>query len=162
MQYLGEIKQVATGARSGDLIKAILKTTPVAIEQTKDFSKKLAVYKNGKIAITATAKRIWLYLRSKIRYVQDGPEKQKLFLPSAFTTLKRGDCKSYSLFTCSILSNLGINNGFVFTSYRLKDKPTHVFNYFVDENGREIPLDGCYNKFGIQKKPLYIRKIKVL
>lgn len=161
MEYLGQITKVKDGARSGDLIRAILKATKQATDQTKRISLKFAVLRNGKISRTLTARKIWEYLRTKIRYVKDGPNKQNLFLPSAFTTLRRGDCKSYSLFASSILTNLGIPNGYVFTSYRLTDKPTHVYNFFENSKGKKIPLDGCFNEFGIQKKPLYIRKIQV-
>lgn len=156
MQYLGQIKREVSNAYSKDLQKAIIKAIPKGTKQVFLFSRKFK-----SINPLFTARKVWEYLRTKIRYEKDHPKNQRIFLPSAFITFKKGDCKSYAVFASSIFTSLGIKNGLVFSSYKSRTIPSHVYNY-IEYNGKSIPVDGCYSVFGKQKKPLYIRKVKIL
>ena len=72
-------------------------------------------------------------------------------LPSALLKKRVGDCKSYSLFTASILENLKIPYKFVYTSYNNNPIPAHV--YVVTEDG--CIIDAVYGIFNAEKKPTY-------
>jgi hypothetical protein len=161
MRYLGIQQQLASNAFSDDLVKAIIGQVGNAKKQVAGgYANRFAVKNiNGKIDPLKTAYKIWRFLRSKITYRKDHPNKQQIFLPSAFTTLKRGDCKSYATFAAAILNALEIPNGFYFTSYKSRVKPSHVYNWFIF-NGKKIPLDGCFSAFGKMKSPLYIRSYR--
>jgi len=164
LPYYGSVNKLSDEAYSQDLVQAIVKQVPAAIKQLSSSSVfQFARYTpNGRICRKKTAQAIWLWLRNNITYKKDDPGAQRLFLPSAFTNLKTGDCKSYALFTAAVLSFLKIPNGFYFTSYKSYDKPSHVYNYIETVTGKCIPVDGCFSSFGKMKKPLYIRKIKLL
>ena len=173
MKYLGITQKVASQAKSSDLVSAILKALPAAIAQVRKtgFANQFAVYrtvtnkstgaKNTIFSPVLTASKVWAYLRKNIRYKKDDPTAQRLFLPSAFTTLKTGDCKSYSIFAASIFTALGISNGLYFTSYKSTTKPSHVYNWIRKRNGKKIPVDGCFSKFGKMKRPMYIRSVSI-
>lgn len=163
MQYMGITNKLATGARSEDLVQAILGQVGNARRQVQgQFSQRFLVRNpRGFICPLKTAQKIWRYLRTEITYRKDDPEAQRIFLPSAFTTLKTGDCKSYATLAAAILSALGIPNGFYFTSYKSTTKPSHVYNWFM-YRGKKIPLDGCFSSFGKMKKPSYIRSVTIL
>lgn len=164
MQYLGITNKIASEAKSADLVKAILQNVkPAVLQVQKGYANRFAVRskKNGIILPGQTALKVWQYLRTNIRYKKDSPDAQRLFLPSAFTTLRTGDCKSYAIFTAAVLTALGIRNGFYFTSYKSKTKPSHVYNWIRTRNGKKIPVDGCFTKFGKMKIPSYIRSIAI-
>lgn len=97
-----------------------------------------------------TCKNIFDYIKSNFTYVADGGE-QIIKLPSALLRKRVGDCKSYSLFTASILENLKIPYKFVYTSYSANPIPQHV--YVVTENG--CIIDVVYGIFNQEKKPTY-------
>jgi hypothetical protein len=97
-----------------------------------------------------TCKNIFDYIKSNFTYVADGGE-QIIKLPSALLRKRVGDCKSYSLFTASILENLKIPYKFVYTSYSANPIPQHV--YVVTENG--CIIDVVYGIFNEEKKPTY-------
>ena len=94
-----------------------------------------------------TCKKIFDYIKSNFSYVADGGE-QIIKLPSALLRKKVGDCKSYSLFTASILENLKIPYKFVYASYSSNPIPQHV--YVVTENG--CIIDVVYGIFNEEKK----------
>lgn len=130
---------------------AIFKATPKAIEQTKSIAPR---FKGA--TDEDTCRNIWNFLKNEIRYVADG-EHQKVKLPSALLREKVGDCKSYSLFTASILTNLGIPWHYVLTSYNNDPTPSHI--YVVCDNG--VIVDAVWTAFNQEKKPSYRYKHKV-
>lgn len=139
---------------SGDnyqLRQAIFNATPKAIQQTKGIAKQF----QGKTELE-TCKNIFDFLKNKIRYVADG-EHQKIKLPSALLRERVGDCKSYSVFTAGILSNLGISCKYVLTSYRPDPTPTHI--YVQTSSG--IIIDAVYGIFN-KEKPSHHRFTKAI
>lgn len=164
MQYLGITNMVASEAKSQDLVKAILQNVKPAVNQVnKGYANRFMIRnkKTGFICPIRTAYKLWRYLRTNIVYKKDDPSAQRLFLPSAFVNLRTGDCKSYAIFTAAVLTALGISNGFYFTSYKSRTKPSHVYNWIKTASGKKIPVDGCFSKFGKMKIPMYIRSITV-
>ena len=72
-------------------------------------------------------------------------------MPSALLKKKVGDCKSYSLFTASVLENLGIPYTIVYTSYNANPIPQHV--YIITQKG--CIIDAVYGKFNQEKPPTF-------
>jgi hypothetical protein len=151
VQYLGEIKQVKANAISSELQSAIIKALPRAVQQVKPFAEKFRGAND-----TETARNVWKFLRTQITYERDKPEAQRIFLPSSFLHFKKGDCKSFATFAAAIFSALQIPNGYHFTSYKSRTTPSHIYNFIRLSNGKHLPVDGCFSKFGIEKKPSYI------
>ena len=132
-------------ADNKDIRDLLVKLVPKAKAQMGTFAQKF----KGRNP-QETCKNIFDYIKSNFTYVADGGE-QSIKLPSALLRKKVGDCKSYSLFTASILENLKIPYKFVYTSYSANPIPQHV--YVVTENGRII--DVVYGIFNQEKKPTY-------
>lgn len=128
-----------------ELRQVIFANTPKAIEQCKSIAQKF----KGVTEI-ATCQNIFNFLKNDIRYVADGGH-QKVKLPSALLREKVGDCKSFSLFTGAILSNLGIGWKYVLVSYREDPTPTHI--YVVTDSG--IIIDAVYGTFNKEKQPIH-------
>lgn len=127
------------------LRQIIFANTPKAIQQCKNIAQQF----KGVTEID-TCRNIFDFLKNDIRYVADGSH-QKVKLPSALLREKVGDCKSYSLFTGAILSNLGIPWKYVLVSYREDPTPTHI--YVVTDSG--IIIDAVWGKFNSEKTPTH-------
>ena len=132
-------------ADNKDIRDLLVKLVPKAKAQMVSFSQQF----KGKNP-QDTCKKIFDYIKSNFTYVADGGE-QIIKLPSALLRKKVGDCKSYSLFTSSILENLKIPYKFVYASYSSNPIPQHV--YVVTENG--CIIDVVYGIFNQEKKPTY-------
>jgi len=87
-------------ADNKDIRDLLVNLVPQAKAQMVEFSKSFRG-RNSK----ETCKKIFDYIKNNFTYVADGGE-QIIKLPSALLKKKVGDCKSYSLFTASILENL--------------------------------------------------------
>jgi hypothetical protein len=132
-------------ADNKDIRDLLVKLVPKAKSQMVEFSKGFRGRTNKE-----TCKKIFDYIKSNFTYVADGGE-QIIKLPSALLKKRVGDCKSYSLFTASILENLKIPYKFVYTSYNNNPIPAHV--YVVTEDG--CIIDAVYGIFNAEKKPTY-------
>ncbi len=132
-------------ADNKDIRDLLVKLVPKAKSQMVEFSKGFKGRTNKE-----TCKKIFDYIKSNFTYVADGGE-QVIKLPSALLKKRVGDCKSYSLFTASILENLKIPYKFVYTSYNNNPIPAHV--YVVTEDG--CIIDAVYGIFNAEKKPTY-------
>lgn len=132
-------------ADNKDIRDLLVKLVPKAKRQMVSFSQQF----KGRTQ-QETCKKIFDYLKNNFTYVADGNE-QIIKLPSALLRKRVGDCKSYSLFTASILENLKIPYKFVYTSYSSNPIPQHV--YVVTENG--CIIDAVYGIFNEEKKPTY-------
>ena len=132
-------------ADNKDIRDLLVKLVPKAKAQMVEFSKQFKGRTNKE-----TCKKIFDYIKNNFTYVADGGE-QVIKLPSALLKKRVGDCKSYSLFTASILENLKIPYKFVYTSYNNNPIPAHV--YVVTEDG--CIIDAVYGIFNAEKKPTY-------
>jgi hypothetical protein len=132
-------------ADNKDIRNLLVNLVPQAKAQMGEFSKSFRG-RNPK----ETCKKIFDYIKNNFTYVADGGE-QIIKLPSALLKKKVGDCKSYSLFTASILENLKIPYKFVYTSYNSNPIPQHV--YVITEDG--CIIDVVYGIFNKEKKPTY-------
>jgi hypothetical protein len=126
-----------------DLQRAIEAAIPTAVAQMKQRSNEF----KGKTE-AETCKKIFDYLKNQITYKADGSE-QQVRVPSGLIRTRQGDCKSYSVFTSAVLTNLGIPHKLVYASYDPNDStPTHI--YVVTNKG--CIIDAVYGKFNAEKK----------
>jgi hypothetical protein len=126
-----------------DLQRAIEAAIPTAVAQMKQRSNEF----KGKTE-AETCKKIFDYLKNQITYKADGAE-QQVRVPSGLIRTRQGDCKSYSVFTSAVLTNLGIPHKLVYASYDPNDStPTHI--YVVTNKG--CIIDAVYGKFNAEKK----------
>ena len=139
----GQTIQVKANANNGDLQRAIEAAIPTAVAQMKQRSNEF----KGKTE-AETCKKIFDYLKNQINYKADGSE-QQVRVPSGLIRTRQGDCKSYSVFTSAVLTNLGIPHKLVYASYDPSDStPTHI--YVVTNKG--CIIDAVYGKFNAEKK----------
>jgi hypothetical protein len=142
----GQTILVKQNANNSELQRAIEAVIPVATKQAASIADR---YKGKNEA--ETCKKIFDYLKNNINYKADGAN-QAVRLPSGLMRTLQGDCKSYSVFTSAILSNLGIPHKLVYASYDPKDPtPTHI--YVMTNSG--CIIDAVYGKFNAEKKPTY-------
>jgi hypothetical protein len=134
---------VKRNASNIDLQRAIEAAIPTAVAQMKQRSNEF----KGKTE-AETCKKIFDYLKNQINYKADGSE-QQVRVPSGLIRTRQGDCKSYSVFTSAVLTNLGIPHKLVYASYDPNDStPTHI--YVVTNKG--CIIDAVYGKFNAEKK----------
>jgi hypothetical protein len=139
----GQTIQVKANASNSDLQRAIEAAIPTAVAQMKQRSNEF----KGKTE-AETCKKIFDYLKNQINYKADGSE-QQVRVPSGLIRTRQGDCKSYSVFTSAVLTNLGIPHKLVYASYNPNDStPTHI--YVVTNKG--CIIDAVYGKFNAEKK----------
>lgn len=137
---------VKRNATNSELQRAIEGAIPQATKQATTIANR---YK-GKTE-EETCKKIFDYLKNNINYKADG-EDQQVRLPSGLMRTAQGDCKSYSVFTSAVLSNLGIPHKLVYASYDPKNPtPSHI--YVVTDKG--CIIDAVYGKFNAEKKATY-------
>ena len=135
---------VKRNASNSDLQRAIEAAIPTAVQQMKQRSNQF----KGASEIE-TCKKIFDYLKNQVNYKADGAE-QQVRLPSGLIRTLQGDCKSYSVFTSAVLTNLGIPHKLVYASYDPNDStPTHI--YVMTNKG--CIIDAVYGKFNAEKKP---------
>ena len=91
-------------------------------------------------SIKDTCKNIFEFLTQNIKYKVDPDGVQWIRTPARLWQDREGDCKSYSLFACCMLSALGIKNSFRFVDYG-NDDYTHVYTVAYDENDKPIIID---------------------
>lgn len=131
---------------NSDIINTIHTYMPYAIGQSK---KRASIFK-GKDN-KETCRNIWSFLKHNIKYVEDSVHFQDIKLPDRLVKERKGDCKSYSMFTGSILDCLGIPYKFAYTSYTNSKTPQHV--YVQTDDG--IIIDAVWRKFNDEKPYTY-------
>lgn len=131
-------------ASNEQLQSALEKALPGAAKQTKGISQQ---FKGA--TDSDTCRKIFDFLKTKVKYDKDGFT-QKIKYPSALLREGRGDCKSYSLFTAAVLTNLNIPFKWTYASYTDGVKtPGHV--YITTNSG--CICDVVWGKFNSEKKP---------
>ena len=135
------IKQTASNEQ---LQSCLEKALPGAVAQTKNIAPQ---FKGA--TDSDTCRKIFDFLLKKVKYDKDGFT-QKIKYPSALLRERRGDCKSYSLFTAAILKNLNIPFRWTYASYTPGVKtPGHV--YITTDSG--CIIDCVWGKFNSEKQP---------
>lgn len=128
-----------------DIIKEILATYHDSWKQTKEFARQL----QGSTT-EETCNNVWTFVKG-IKYKLDPQGIQWIKTPARTIADGFGDCKAYSILTCSILNNLGIDCDFRFASYSgVSDHYTHVYTLAKDK-GRNYIIDACLPSFNEEK-----------
>ena len=131
---------------NSDIIQAMIKYMPNAVYQCQ---KRASIFK-GKDEME-TCRNIWSFLKHNIKYVEDSVHFQDIRLPDRLVKDRKGDCKSFAMFTAGILQNLSIPCKLVFTSYTANKTPGHV--YVETDSG--IIIDAVWKKFNSEKPYTY-------
>jgi hypothetical protein len=138
-----------------DIIVTLVEANKVAHSYTKDFSKQFR-----KASVNDTCKAIHDFVQDCIPYKLDKEGEQLIKSPGRLWADKAGDCKSFSLFIGSILTNLGIDFCYRFVSYSKADAtPTHVY---VVVPKHDIIIDSVWTgPYNTEKKFNYKKDIKM-
>jgi len=143
----GKTILLVSNGSNQDIRNVLESLMPISKRQTLILAKRF----KGKTDFE-TCYNVWKFLKRDIRYIADGKENQDIRLPLRLISSKIGDCKSFSLFAASILTNLKINCLFTYASYNEYDRtPTHV--YITTSNGTIV--DGVLPEFNYEKPPTY-------
>jgi hypothetical protein len=136
---------------TADIRKEILYVTKISRGATAALAKRL----KGKSDLES-AQNVWAFTR-QIRYQLDPPGKQFIKTPSRTIYDGFSDCKSYSILISTLLSDLGISNGFRFHAYA-PGPVTHIFN-FAQIDGKTVYIDACLPKFGTEAAHHYAENV---
>lgn len=146
--------------------KDIISAIGYADERSAPFTERFSEALKGMSKFDA-ARNIWYFLKNNIRYVEDSDSYGKGFQfvksPAQLVTDGTGDCKSLSVFTGSVLQNLGIPYQYKFTAYHDPADPDnrnvkHVY-VIVPDGKRNIIIDAVYNRFNAEKLPIKVQTV---
>ncbi len=130
-----------------DIINVIIKADKQNDKRFCEFAKQFSKTEAG-------LKKLWEFVKYKIRYQVDDFGEQNIKLPAALWKAKFGDCKSKTLFINQVLKCLGIDYTTRFTSYGNGDF-THVYTVAL-LGDRKIIVDSVYDYFN--KEAAYTQK----
>lgn len=137
-----------------DIIDVIKKDWRASVLQTKEFSKHLRnMYKDDRILMA-----IYNFLLNNVRLEIDPLGEQYVKKPVALIHQfdRKADCKSYSLFISSVLTNLHIPHIFRFVSFdKFNKNVQHVYIVAYPNTRKETYLDVNLKMFNKQKKPFF-------
>lgn len=147
LPYQNKTALIVSEQSTGDIIKSILNAHD---KHASDY-KKIAYHFKGSTP-KQTAKNIFDFLKSNVKYFIEPSEKQMIKSPAAIVAQGFGDCKSYSLFSSGIARALGLPYAFRFSSYKKYDpQPGHVFTVINPGSQNEIWIDPVLPKFNYKK-----------
>lgn len=145
VSYLGE-------GNSKSIMDCLLSLQTQAQEQTRDFANKLkSIYGSD---VNRLLRDLYQCVVDNVSLRYDPTGKQYIRKPSNIVVERACDCKSYSLFLSSILSNLGIRNVFRFVSFAPGQEIRHVYivvptyshDYILDCNLKTFDKEFPYYK----------------
>lgn len=119
-----------------DIVNSVLSVFNDSYEDIKEFSEQFRATTERE-----TALNIINYVLSNFKYKIDPDGEQWVKTPLRLLEDKQADCKSFSIFVCAVLTNLGIKNGFRFVSYTADKQVTHVYSWFIDYYGKKVIID---------------------
>jgi hypothetical protein len=137
------------GGSTNDIIEAILDTIPEVRNQTAEFSRQFAGGEPG-------LKKLYWWVKENITYIEDPLGVQWIREPARLWADRQGDCKSFTVFICSVLDNLGIKYlvRFVNTEKPGSRVVNHVYPVAL-YNGKEIALDAVYDYYNREHSYYY-------
>jgi hypothetical protein len=108
-----------------------------------------------------TARNIYTSLKNDVIYEKDGFGYQDIRLPRRFWNTRKGDCKSFTLNTLAIWSNLYPDDDVIFKYAGYYDEnppPTHVYGLVGKKGEKPIIIDGCWPFFNSEKTPSFTQR----
>lgn len=140
---------------TNDIIAVISKNHKAAVNELKEFAAQIP----GTTEFDK-CRNLWYFLFTNVRYQLDPYGEQLIKKPNALWGTKFGDCKSFALFICGCLENMGINYNYKYVSFSPSIKNvTHVYVEAYPE-GKKIFMDVPLRLFNQEKTPFYHAIIK--
>lgn len=127
-------------------------------------TKRLSAQLLGKDLYT-TCGKIWEFLFSQFLYKEDEPRKEELRTPalSWYLRRKRGiDCDDFSIFTSTILYNLGIPHYLRVARYAGKDHFQHVYVVVPQKGKKYITIDAVLDQYDSEKETVETKDFLVM
>jgi hypothetical protein len=142
---------------TSDIIKTVLIADKMATD--KRFLKRLAPLLKGRNDYE-TARNVWNWTKKNIPYVKDKLGYERIRLPhktiwDSYRFKDGGDCKTFTIFVCDLLRELGIKSIIRFIAQKGQSKATHVYTVALID-GKEVVTDAVYTKF--DSEPYYSKK----
>lgn len=138
-----------------DIISVISKNHAFAVKELKAFAKAIP----GETDFIK-CRNLWYFLFTNVRYQLDPLGVQLIKKPNALWGTRFGDCKSFALFICGCLENMGINYNYKYVTFSPANKDvTHVY-VEAFPNGVKTIMDVPYRHFNLEKTPYYHAIIK--
>ena len=152
-QFKGVENVVESNQSTLDIIRGILETHK---KYESEYDKICDLFYDKNVDVIC--KKIFEFLKQNVPYKIENSKKQYLRSPSAILEFGSGaDCKSYSLFSCGILSalnkryNLGLNVIYRFAGYGQQKNYEHVFSVLESKYGEKW-IDPVLNYFNSREK----------
>lgn len=103
-----------------------------------------------------TLYNVWRFVRKNIRYIRDTPGHEVIKSPMRTWQDRFGDCKSHSVFTGSLLKNLGFRYFYRVAFYdRRQPEQGHIYAIARLNDGREIIVDSVNDAFNDEHGPIW-------
>jgi hypothetical protein len=134
-----------------DIIREVIDANHEALEiQTESLSRHFSRDKAG-------MELLWRFVKGEINYEEDPAGVQWIREPARLFADGVGDCKSFTLFICAVLKNLGIAHTIRFCTYNPANQyVTHVYPIAHMPNGETIIMDAVWKRFDEEKTPFYL------
>lgn len=148
------------GGKTHDIIYYLAMAAPGAIAQAKKANLHEIIGLTG-ANVKKDAELAGKWIRSNVQYQIDNFDEQNIQFPSAILKTKKADCKSLSLLYLAIMTAAGYEGGFRFAAYRKNKQFTHVYNYFLDRNGKKLTFDACISNLKESPRHTNLKDMKV-
>lgn len=138
--------------RTGDIVDLVQKVVRSHRADTAVFASRFPATREG-------LQSLFNWVDRNFTYREDPSKNQWVQTPAWLNKHKIGDCKSFTVFISTVLSNMGVDHIIRYTAYRAGEL-RHVYPVAILD-GEEIPLDVVWKKqeggsFGREKR--YRRK----
>jgi hypothetical protein len=150
-------KEIIRGSQTAGNIATQLKR---AIYESEDSAKFISHKFKGNTALL-TCFNVYDYCRKHITYIKETANLQTAKTLPMILSTKKGDCKHYTTFCCSVLRALGITTQMRLISQNFYDSdPNHIYCVAII-NGREIIVDPCIKYFNSEAPYKYKYNLKL-
>lgn len=127
--------------KTKDIVKVVLDVERTDRDDTVEFAKNFK-------PTTAGMAKLYRWVKNNIIYKEDPPGVQWIQTPSYLAFTKVGDCKSFTVFLCSVFYNMGLDYFIEFAAYPNRQNSkrlTHVYPIVILPTGQQIPMDVVYS-----------------
>lgn len=146
------VKPLGSG-NAVDIINCINAVYPAAVEQTKRFAK--ALYQEEGGDVTSLLRDLYWTVCKNVNLNYDPIGVQYIRKPANLVAEHTADCKSFSIFLSSVLTNLRIPNVMRFVAWQLEGEIQHVYVVAFPGTSRQTFLDCNLKDYNKEKTPHY-------
>lgn len=138
--------------------KDIAKSIREDEKESRAFAKKLVPFFNNSDKLKV-CRRVWVFLRTYIRYGAEPKEEQTTKSIARFIADRKGDCKHYATASVGILNACGVPAWFVVVRQSKTDK-TRFHAYCCALVGNEVVvIDPCRERFNSECR--FVKKYNI-